>query len=80
MQDDTEDKRLSLVSDNKSPQPKDPEISRHLPRLVSMQLYELMGQVVQKEVNPKTVSAACQCASAIHKFLKLNHELRKKTA
>lgn len=50
----------------------DLETSKNLPLNVSMQLYALMKKVVEKEVNPKTVSAACQCASEIHKIIKLN--------
>jgi hypothetical protein len=42
---------------------------------VSMQLYELMKKVVKDDVNPKTVSAACNCASEIHKMLKLNRDI-----
>ncbi len=51
--------------------------SENLPKNVSLQLYALMGKVVQEDVNPKTVRAACDCADAIHKFLKLNLEIRK---
>jgi hypothetical protein len=43
-----------------------------------MQLLSLMKLVVKEEVNPKTVAAACQCASEIHKILRLNFEMMKK--
>ncbi len=51
--------------------------SENLPKNVCMQLYNLMNKVVHNDVNPKTVSAACACASEIHKILKLNHEMKK---
>ena len=51
--------------------------STNLPYTVSMQLVSLMKKVVEEEVNPKTVGAACQCASEIHKILKLNFEMKK---
>lgn len=51
--------------------------SESLPKNVSMQLYKLMKKVVENEVNPKTVGAACSCAAEICKILKLNHEIRK---
>jgi hypothetical protein len=42
-----------------------------------MRLYELMTKVVQDDVNPKTVHAACACAAEIHKILRLNLEMKK---
>lgn len=48
------------------------EIFENLPISVSTQLLKLMKQVVAKEVNPQTVNAACNCASEIHKILKLS--------
>ncbi len=54
-----------------------PETSESLPQSVSMQLLNLMKTVVKEEVNPSTVKAACQCASEIHKMLKLNLELKR---
>ncbi len=51
------------------------ETSENLLKNVSMQLYELMKKVVKDDVNPKTVSAACNCASEIHKMLKLNRDI-----
>lgn len=49
--------------------------SENLPKNVCMQLYNLMTKVVEDDVNPKTVNAACSCASEIHKILKLNHDM-----
>lgn len=51
--------------------------SENLPKNVCMQLYNLMTKVVEDDVNPKTVNAACSCASEIHKILKLNHDMSK---
>lgn len=51
--------------------------SENLPRNVSMQLYDLMKQVVKNDVTPATVKAACLCATEIHRMLKLNQEIRK---
>jgi len=51
--------------------------SENLPKNVCLQLYGLMKKVVDDDVNPKTVNAACSCASEIHKILKLNHEMTK---
>lgn len=51
--------------------------SDSLPKSVSEQLLGLMQKVVEEDVNPQTVSAACKCASEIHKMLKLNLEMKK---
>lgn len=48
----------------------------NLPVSVSLQLLDLMKKVVSKEINPQTVSAACNCASEIHKILKLSTMVR----
>lgn len=53
------------------------ETSQNLPQNVSMQLYELMLKVVKDEVNPKTVQAACTCATEIHRMLKFNLDLKR---
>ena len=42
-----------------------------------MRLFELMEKVVETEVTPSTVKAACNCASGIHKILKLNLEMKR---
>lgn len=52
-------------------------ISESLPKSVSLQLYDLMNRIVETEVTPQTVHAACSCASEIHKILKLNFEMKK---
>lgn len=65
------------VSGKQLIKPMNQETSENLPKSVSMQLLNLMKQVVQSDVNPSTVKAACQCAAEIHKMLKLNIELRK---
>jgi len=51
--------------------------SENLPKNVCMKLYDLMEKVVDSDVNPKTVNAACSCAAEIYKILKLNHEMTK---
>lgn len=51
--------------------------SENLPKNVSMQLFNLMNKIVQDEVSPQTVKAACQCATEIHRMLKFNLELKK---
>lgn len=52
------------------------ETYENLPVSVSLQLLELMKKVVSKEVNPQTVNAACNCASEIHKILKLSANIK----
>ena len=54
-----------------------PVTSENLPKNVSLQLFDLMKQVVADDVNPKTVLAACKCATEIHRMLKLNQEIRR---
>lgn len=43
---------------------------------VSQHLLKLMQEVTANEINPKTVNAACNCATAIHKFITLNLRLK----
>lgn len=45
---------------------------------VATQLLDLMQKVTAEEVNPKTVNAACNCATAIHKFILLNLKMAPK--
>jgi hypothetical protein len=45
---------------------------------VSVQLVALMKQVVEKEVNPTTVRAACECARTVNELLKTNLEMIKR--
>jgi len=40
-------------------------------------LFELSKSVVKDNINPKTVHAACACASEIHKLLSLAYKHRK---
>lgn len=77
MPENTDEKTLPSVSDQKSLTPVEPVTSENLPKNVSMQLFGLMKQVVAKEVTPATVNAACSCATEIHRMLKLNLELKK---
>ena len=66
-----------LGSVQKSEPPASQETSESLPKNVSLQLYGLMKKITEGEISPAKVNAACNCASAIHKFLKLNQELKK---
>ena len=64
-------------SEKRSLMPREQVTSENLPRNVSMQLFDLMQKIVEDDVNPKTVHAACACASEIHKILKLNLEMKR---
>lgn len=77
MQGSTGEKNQVSVSGTKLPKLDEQVTSENLPKNVSLQLYELMKQVVADEVTPGTVNAACNCATAIHKFLKFNEELKR---
>ena len=79
MQDSTEKNKSGLVSGQKLLKQENLTTSENLPKSVSLKLYELMNSVVEQEVNPRTVSAACACATEIHRMLKLNLEIRKQT-
>lgn len=48
-----------------------------LSRNIAEHLLHLMKEVTKKEVSPKTVNAACQCAAELYKVMKLNIELAK---
>jgi len=52
--------------------------SQSLPFSVSTQLVALMKQVVEKEVTPTTVRAACECARTVNELLKTNLEMIKR--
>ena len=54
------------------------ETSQSLPRSVSLQLVDMMKKVVEKEVNPTTVRAACECARVVNELLKTNMEMLKR--
>lgn len=79
MQNNTDVNHPSSASGPQSGMPAVQATSESLPRNVSMQLYELMLKVTAKEVSPGTVNAACNCASAIHKILKLNHDMKRRS-
>lgn len=77
MQENGEGKIQHLDSETKLLKQEDQGTSENLLKNVSLQLYSLMKKVVADEVTPKTVSAACSCASEIHKMLRLNREISK---
>jgi hypothetical protein len=77
MRESTDVKLQVLDLETKSLKHVEPAISENLPKNVSLKLYELMIKVVESEVNPKTVQAACACATEIHRMLKLNLEIKK---
>ncbi len=51
--------------------------SAGLSRNVSLELLDLMKRVNEDQVTPDSVNAACNCASQIHKILRLNYDLQK---
>jgi len=77
MQDNGDENNQPSDLEKRSEIVKTPVTSENLPQNVCMQLYCLMNKVVEDDVNPKTVNAACSCASEIHKILKLNHEMSR---
>lgn len=66
-----------LASETKLQKREDQETSESLPKSVSLHLLDLMKKVVEENVNPSTVSAACKCASEIHKMIKINLDLKR---
>lgn len=78
MQETGEQNSLDLDLERQSPKPQEQVTSESLPRSVSVQLVELMRQVVAKEVNPTTVRAACECARTVNELLKTNLEMIKR--
>lgn len=79
MQENGEQSNLVLTSEMKLEKPKETESSENLLKNVSMRLYGLMMTLTETDVNAKSVNAACNCASEIHKLLKLNIEMKKST-
>jgi len=77
MPENTDARAQSLGLEKKSQKPNEPVTSENLPKNVSMQLFKLMNQVVDSDVNPTTVKAACACAQEIHRMLKLNLDIRR---
>lgn len=57
--------------------PEGQETSQNLSKNLSLQLLAMMKDVTRDEVTPSTVNAACNCATQIHKLLKLNFEMKK---
>ncbi len=53
------------------------ETSISLSKDLASQLLGLMKKVTDKEISAQTVNSACNCASEIHKILKLNLEMKK---
>lgn len=53
------------------------ETSSNLSRNVSLELLDLMKRVNGSEVTPESVNAACNCASQIHKILRLNFDMHR---
>lgn len=51
--------------------------SENLAKNLGMQLLSNMKKVTENEVTPATVNAACNCASEIHKLLKINLEMKR---
>lgn len=70
-------KTLPINSETQLVKPESPEISENLSKNVAMQLLKLMSEITKDEINTKTVSSACLCASEITKILKLNLEIKK---
>lgn len=62
---------------NSLARPGSQETSVSLSKDLATQLLGLMKRVTDKEVTAQTVNAACNCASEIHKILKLNFEMKK---
>lgn len=54
------------------------EISQNLPKNVCLKLYDLMNLITTKEITPDSINSACNCASQIHKIVKLNYEMSRK--
>jgi hypothetical protein len=77
MQENIAKDKLALDSKKQLQKQDEQETSESLPKSVSLQLLGLMREVVKENVNPHTVSAACKCASEIHKMIKINLELKK---
>jgi hypothetical protein len=78
MRGNTEEK--SIQASGSKPQsglPASPATSESLSKDLATQLLILMKRVTEDEVTPGTVNAACNCASEIHKILKLNFQMKQ---
>lgn len=71
--------KTTRASDSNSSlaKPASQETSLSLSKDLASQLLGLMKRVTDTEVTPSTVNAACNCASEIHKILKLNFLMKK---
>lgn len=67
-----------LASEKQLAKPQEQATSQSLPQSVSVQLVDLMRKVVEKEVSPTTVRAACECARTVNELLKTNLEMIKR--
>jgi hypothetical protein len=68
----------ALDSGTSLTKPESQEASVSLSKDLALQLLGLMKRVTDKEVTAQTVNAACNCASEIHKILRLNFEMKKR--
>lgn len=78
---ETTDERSIRHSDLEKPLPTPGEagISMSLSKDLALHLFHLMKEVTKKKATAQTVNAACHCASEIHKILKLNFEMRRRS-
>ena len=72
-----EEKTLVSGFGHPSKQLEKKESSESLSRNLSLELLQLMKDVTRTEVSAETVNAACNCASQIHKILRLNLDMKK---
>lgn len=87
---DTENKNVPLVSSGPGSETRSTDsidssltlgLGKERQQNLSMNIAEhllfLMKDVTKEKVNPRTVNAACQCASELYKLMKLNLEIRR---
>lgn len=72
-----EEKSQPSVSEKQLQKPEENMTSAGLSKNVSLELLDLMKRVNEDSVTPESVNAACNCASQIHKILRLNFDLQK---
>lgn len=78
MQSNTAEKSIQVSAlEKQSVKHENQGTSDSLSKDLALQLLNLMKSVTAKEVNPNTVNAACNCASEIHKILKLNFQMKQ---
>ena len=79
MRDDTVGRSIQHSDLDRSSAERETETaSASLSKDLALQLLGLMKKVTEKKVSSQTVNAACNCASEIHKILKLNFEMRRR--